>query len=98
MVIDDIDLFNDIDTLFSLVDACDFVLTTSNINTHIAGAIGKKTFLLAPFSRGRHWYWHDNLKQSLWYPSVEIFTQSKAGDWSEAIKEVHQKILNEISV
>jgi len=98
LVIDDIDLFNDIDTLFSLVDACDFVLTTSNINTHIAGAIGKKTFLLAPFSRGRHWYWHDNLKQSLWYPSVEIFTQSKAGDWSEAINEVHQKILNEISV
>lgn len=98
LVINDIDLFNDIDTLFSLVDACDFVLTTSNINAHIAGAIGKKTFLLAPFSRGRHWYWHDNLKQSLWYPSVKIFTQSKAGDWSEAIKEAHQKIVNECSV
>ncbi len=97
LIIDDIDLFNDIDTLFSLVDACDFVLTTSNINSHIAGAIGKKTFLLAPFSRGRHWYWHDNLKQSLWYPSVEIFTQSKAGDWSEAIKEIHQKIVEEIA-
>lgn len=97
-ILNDVDIFNDIDSLFSLVDACDFVLTVSNINAHIAGAIGKKTFLLAPFSKGRHWYWHDNLKQSLWYPSVEIFTQSKAGDWSDAIKEVHQKILNEFSV
>lgn len=97
-ILNDIDIFNDIDSLFSLVDACDFVLTVSNINAHIAGAIGKKTFLLAPFSKGRHWYWHDNLKQSLWYPSVEIFTQSKAGDWSEAIKEVHQKIVNEITL
>ena len=97
-ILNDVDIFNDIDSLFSLVDACDFVLTISNINAHIAGAIGKKTFLLAPFSKGRHWYWHDNLKQSLWYPSVEIFTQSKAGDWSEAIKEVHQKIVNEITL
>ena len=98
LVFDDIDLFNDIDSLFSLVYACDFIITTSNINAHAAGALGVKTFLLAPFSRGRHWFWHDDLKQSLWYPSIEIFNQSKSGDWSGAIKDVHLKILNEIMV
>jgi tetratricopeptide (TPR) repeat protein len=97
LLFDDLDIYNDIDSLFSLIDACDFVITISNINAHIAGALGKETFLLAPYSKGRIWYWHDNLKQSLWYPSVKIFTQSKAGDWSETIKEVHQQIVNEFS-
>ncbi len=96
--IDDIDNFNDIDGLASLINACDFIVTISNVTAHIAGALGKKVFLIVPYEKGKIWYWHDGLKKSLWYPSVEIFTQSKAGDWSEAIKEVHQKIVNEFSV
>ncbi len=94
---DDIDLFNDIDSLFALMEVCDFVITISNINAHVAGSLGKKTLLLAPFSRGRHWYWHDGLKKSLWYPSVEIFSQSETGDWSMPIKQIKEKILEEIS-
>lgn len=93
---DDLDIYNDIDSLFSLIDACDFVITISNINAHIAGALGKKTFLLAPFSKGRIWYWHDSLKHSLWYPSIQIFTQTKTGDWSVPINEIKEKILEEI--
>jgi tetratricopeptide (TPR) repeat protein len=94
---DDLDIFNDIDSLFSLIDACDFVVTISNINAHIAGALGKKTFLLAPFSKGRIWYWHDGLKTSLWYPSIQIFTQTGTGDWSVPINEIKEKIVEEIS-
>jgi tetratricopeptide (TPR) repeat protein len=97
LVFDDIDLFNDIDSLFSLVDACDFVITSSNINAHVAGALGKKTFLLAPFARGRHWYWHENLTKSLWYPSIQIFSQTKTGDWSVPINQIKEKIVKEIS-
>jgi tetratricopeptide (TPR) repeat protein len=93
----EVDLFNDIDSLCSLVDACDFVVTISNINVHVAGALGKKTFLLAPYARGRHWYWHENLTKSLWYPSVEIFTQTETGDWSMPINEIKEKIVEEIS-
>ncbi len=93
----EVDLFNDIDSLCSLIDACDFIVTISNINAHVAGALGKKTFLLAPFSRGRHWYWHDGLKKSLWYPSVEIFSQSQIGDWSVPINQIKEKIVEELS-
>jgi tetratricopeptide (TPR) repeat protein len=96
--IDDIDNFNDIDGLASLIDACDFIVTISNVTAHIAGALGKKVFLIVPYEKGKIWYWHDGLKQSLWYPTIEIYTQSKTGDWSEAIKEVHQKIVSEITL
>lgn len=92
----EVDLFNDIDSLCSLIDACDFIITISNLNAHIAGALGKKTFLLAPFSRGRHWYWHEKVSRSLWYPSVEIFSQTKTRDWSIPIKQIKEKIVEEI--
>jgi tetratricopeptide (TPR) repeat protein len=93
----EVDLFNDVDSLCSLIDACDFIVTISNLNAHVAGALDKKTFLLAPFSRGRHWYWHDNLTKSLWYPSVEIFTQTETGDWSVPINEIKEKIVKELA-
>ena len=93
----EVDLFNDVDSLCSLVDACDFVVTISNINAHIAGALGKKTFLLVPFSKGRHWYWHEKPSRSLWYPSVEIFSQSQTGDWTKSINEIKEKIVEEIA-
>ncbi len=97
LLLDDIDLYNDIDSLFSLIDACDLILSVSNINAHIAGALGKKTYLLAPYSTGRHWYWHDGSNQSLWYPSIDIFSQTETGDWSLPINEIKKKIAEEIS-
>ena len=93
----EVDLFNDVDSLCSFIDACDFIVTISNLNAHVAGALGKKTFLLAPFSRGRHWYWHENLTKSLWYPSVEIFSQNETGDWSVPINQIKEKIVKEIA-
>ena len=94
--IDDIDNFNDIDGLASLIDACDFIVTISNVTAHIAGALGKKVFLMVPYEKGRIWYWHDGLKTSLWYPTVEIFTQNEIGDWSVPINEIKEKIVEEI--
>ena len=53
----DIDNFNDIDKLACLIDVCDFVITTSNVTAHLAGALNKKTYLIVPFTEGRIWYW-----------------------------------------
>lgn len=90
--IEEIDNFNDIDGLFSLIDACDIVLTVSNVTAHIAGALGKKTFLLVPFRYGRIWYWHETLDRSLWYPSIRIYRQNQNGDWTSAINQIRESI------
>ena len=70
-----IDIFHDIDSLTSLIDACDFVITTSNITAHLAGSLGKKTFLI--IADHRIWYWHDKDRQSLWYPSVIVYNKNE---------------------
>jgi len=94
--IDDIDNFNDIDGLASLIDACDFIVTISNVTAHIAGALGKKVFLMVPYEKGKIWYWHDGLKTSLWYPTIQIYTQNEIGDWSVPINQISEKIVEEI--
>ena len=50
-----IDYRNDFDSIISLIMNCDVVITSSNVTAHFAGALGKKTFLLAPVNA--LWYW-----------------------------------------
>jgi tetratricopeptide (TPR) repeat protein len=84
--IDDIDNFNDIDGLAALIEACDAVVTISNVTVHIAGALGKQSFLLAPWAKGKLWYWHEGQSQSLWYQSVRLYRQAQDGRWDAAIQ------------
>jgi ADP-heptose:LPS heptosyltransferase len=85
--IDGIDLFENIDGLLSIIQTCDLIVTTSNVTAHLAGALGKTTFLLVPYATGRIWYWHEEAISS-WYPSIYLFTQSKNFEWISAIKDI----------
>jgi ADP-heptose:LPS heptosyltransferase len=80
-----VDKFNNIDELATLIFCCDFIVTTSNVTAHISGALGKKTYLLVPYSQGKIWYWHEGYKQSLWYPSISIYWQNSNFNWDDAI-------------
>ena len=88
--IDAIDNTNDIDGLLSLISVCDFVVTTSNVTTHLAGSISKETYQLSPKGNGKLWYWKNQDEQghSLWYPSVRILAQEEIGDWSTPITKL----------
>jgi tetratricopeptide (TPR) repeat protein len=85
------DLYHDIDMLLSLIDSCDIIITCSNVTAHLSGALGKKTFLLIPYSLGLIWYWHDD-NQSIWYPSIKLFRQTELGNWSKPIKDILKNI------
>ena len=92
MNINEIDTFNNIDGLFSLIDACDLVITTSNVTAHMAGALGKKTFLMVPYLIGKMWYWHEDDMQSIWYPSITIFRQQTVLDWHDPIYKISELV------
>ena len=90
-----VDLFNDIDGLAALAAACDVVVTSSSVTAHIAGALGKKGWVLLPKGRNRFWFWHVEDGPSPWYPSLTLVTQSAPGDWSEAVLKVRDALLCE---
>lgn len=83
-----IDPLEDIDALTALIDVCDLIITCSNTCAHIAGALGKKTYLLLPKAQGKFWYWQDINGRSLWYPSVSIFRQEECGSWHAPIHKL----------
>ncbi len=90
--VDEIDNFNDLDGLAALVEACDFIVTSSNVTAHIAGALNKKTYLLLPFSFGRIWYWGRSRMQSLWYPSISIYRCHSCGTWDNPIDALSNEL------
>lgn len=92
--VDDVNLYDDLDGLAALIQACDVVITTSNTTAHVAGALGKETLLLLPFGRGRLWYWAGPANSSRWYPSVRMFTQERPGQWQTAIEKINTYLEN----
>ena len=98
-VIDSIDIFNDLDSLASLIDICDFVCSSSNATIHLAGALGKESYLFTPYSDAKMWYWsHQNSSHSLWYPSISIFSQPKIDDWETPIKSVANLLATQLEL
>lgn len=87
-----VDTFNDIDGLAALVDACDVIVTISNTTAHLAGALGKRVFLMLPHAVGRFWCWQADRDDSLWYPNVRIFRQTREGDWATVLAAVRDAL------
>ncbi len=70
----------------SLVKMMDFVISVDSVIAHLAGALGKKTFLLLPDKSS--FLWMNERKDSPWYPSIKIFRQSTLGNWDKPIKRI----------
>jgi len=92
----EIDKFKDIDGLYSLVDSCDVVISISNVTAHIAGSLGKKTYLLLARTRGVLWYWHTYRKtnSSVWYPSIELIKSTDVDSLKPCFEILKNKLKN----
>jgi tetratricopeptide (TPR) repeat protein len=88
-----LDTFADIEGVAALIQICDFVVSSSNTNVHLAGAMGKPVWLLAPYGSGLLWYWSPRRGgKSLWYPSIELFEQDDQLSWEDAIGEMARRL------
>lgn len=85
-----IDYFNDLEMLISIIHQLDYVITTDNITAHLAGAAGKKTYVLVPETSSRIWFWH-NEKNHEWYKNTIIYFFNDS-----TIKDVLSNIKKEI--
>ena len=87
-----IDLWNDIDGILAVIEACDAVVTTSNVTAHFAGALGKETYLIYRRNNSPFFYWASHNGRSLWYPEVRIVTGEDVDTWEKAIERVSERL------
>jgi tetratricopeptide (TPR) repeat protein len=88
----DIDNTNDLDGLAALMCACDAVVTVSNTTAHLAGALGRPTWVMVPHGHARIWYWFRDRDESPWYPRVRVRRQQRGQAWSELIAAVAAEV------
>ena len=70
----------------ALCDLMDLVISVDTSVAHLAGALGKPTLVLLPYVPD--WRWLLDREDSLWYSSVRLFRQERAGYWDPVLEKV----------
>ena len=75
--------FEDFADTAAVIAMLDLVVAVDTSVAHLAGAMGRVTALLLPFSPD--WRWLLDRNDSPWYPTMRLFRQSSTGDWDEPL-------------
>lgn len=65
----------------ALIVSLDLVITVDSRVAHLAGALGVPVWTM--LSRGAGWPWPAEGDRTTWYPTMRLFRQTRAGDWTE---------------
>ena len=74
----------------ALVANLDLVISIDSASAHLAGALGRPTWLLNRFES--EWRWLLNREDSPWYPTMRIFNQPSFGDWGSVLQSIAEAL------
>jgi tetratricopeptide (TPR) repeat protein len=74
----------------ALMASLDLIVSVDSAPAHLAGALGRPTWLLLQFSAD--WRWMRDRTDSPWYPTMRLFRQPQPGDWRSVIETVTQAL------
>jgi tetratricopeptide (TPR) repeat protein len=70
----------------ALIAELDLVISVDTSIAHLAGALGRRCWLLLPFAPD--WRWMLDRHDTPWYPAMRLFRQSRLHDWSPVVASV----------
>ena len=70
----------------ALMECLNLVISVDTSVAHLAGAMGKPTWVLLPFVPD--WRWQLEREDSPWYPTMKLYRQPKRGDWDSVLERV----------
>jgi tetratricopeptide (TPR) repeat protein len=70
----------------AIIANCDLIITSCSGTAHLAGGMGKTTWLL--LQKVPEWRWGMDTEDLFWYPSFGLFRQRERGNWAEVFQRV----------
>jgi len=70
----------------ALVSCLDLVITVDTSVAHLAGALGRRTWILLPYTPDFRWLLDRD--DSPWYPTMRLFRQDESRDYGRVIERV----------
>jgi len=75
----------------ALISSLDLVISVDSSMVHLAGALGKDTWMMNRYDS--EWRWLNRKAYSPWYKTLKIYNQPCFGDWSSVIGEIKDNLL-----
>lgn len=76
------------------INSCDLVISSCTSVAHLAGAMGKKTYIIIPLLP--YFVWAPEGEKTLFYNNVRLFRQTVFQSWKEPFTHLKQVLENEI--
>jgi tetratricopeptide (TPR) repeat protein len=89
-IVDHTALLTDFAETAALVSCLDLVITVDTSVAHLAGALGRPTWILLPYVPD--WRWLLGREDSPWYPTVRLFRQTEPRDYESVIERVRRDL------
>ena len=74
----------------ALCDLMDLVVSVDTSVAHLAGALGKTTWVLLPYVPD--WRWLLDREDSPWYRSVKLYRQPQYGHWEPVLRRIAMEL------
>jgi tetratricopeptide (TPR) repeat protein len=74
----------------ALVSCLDLVIAVDTSVAHLAGALGRPTWILLPFVPDYRWLLDRD--DSPWYPTVRLFRQNETRDYADVVDRVRKEL------
>ena len=74
----------------ALMTVLDLVIACDNAVAHLAGALGRPTWIA--LKDVPDWRWLLERTDCPWYPSVRLFRQPRRGDWQSVFTDLHAEL------
>lgn len=87
------ELLTDFGETAALMACLDLVITVDTGVAHLAGAMGRPTWVL--LGKASDWRWMLDRTDSPWYPSIRLFRQIDSGQWAASVQAVANALIQE---
>ena len=74
----------------AIIANCDLIITSDTSVAHLAGGMGKNTWLL--LQKLPDWRWGLEGHTTFWYPSMRLFRQKERGNWNDVMERVAEEL------